>query len=188
MAQWKNLNFTGNPRFDAEINRRFRYAFEHIDVAQIKFKLNDIEGTLSLDKGGTGAILAEPDEDSIMFFDSSQSSIAFLNIGDSLKIIDSILNTIQDISIESAPTFAGLTITGLSGILKASSGVIETAISGSDYEEPLEFTAPLQRNDNTVSIDGLTQTITIPDTDGTSYHHLDFTCGILTGYEKNTTP
>lgn len=35
---------------------------------------------------------------------------------------------------------------------------------------------------------GITQNITIPDIDGTNYHHLNITNGIVTAYSKNTTP
>lgn len=39
------------------------------------------------------------------------------------------------------------------GILKANgSGVVSTAIAGTDYESPLSFTAPLSRNTNSISI------------------------------------
>lgn len=71
------------------------------------------------------------------------------------------MDTAQDIRSTASPTFAGLTLTGLTGILKAASGTIS-------------------------AVTGLTQTITIPDTDGINYHHLEFTDGILTGYEKDT--
>ena len=35
---------------------------------------------------------------------------------------------------------------------------------------------------------GLTQTITIPDHNGTEYHHLTFSNGVLTAYLKDTNP
>jgi hypothetical protein len=41
---------------------------------------------------------------------------------------------------------------------------------------------------NTALGSGVTQSITIPDIDTINYHHFTFTCGILTGYVKNSTP
>lgn len=41
---------------------------------------------------------------------------------------------------------------------------------------------------NTAFGNGITQNVTVPDIDGTNYHHFTFTNGILTAYAKNTTP
>lgn len=49
-------------------------------------------------------------------------------------------------------TSQGTTIIGsLTGLLKAASGVVTTATAGTDYENPLTFSAPLSRAVNTIS-------------------------------------
>jgi fibronectin-binding autotransporter adhesin len=45
-----------------------------------------------------------------------------------------------------------LTIQNLTGLLKATAGLVSTATAGSDYENPLTFTYPLTRLANTISL------------------------------------
>jgi hypothetical protein len=52
-----------------------------------------------------------------------------------LKITASQINTIQDIATSASPTFAGLTLVGLSGVLKASAGVISGSATTTDLTE-----------------------------------------------------
>jgi hypothetical protein len=54
-------------------------------------------------------------------------------------------------TLTSAPNLGTLATT-LTGVLKATSGVLSTAIAGTDYENPLTFNAPLSRIGNAVSI------------------------------------
>ncbi|HWU24210.1 MAG TPA: helix-turn-helix domain-containing protein, partial [Candidatus Paceibacterota bacterium] len=54
-------------------------------------------------------------------------------------------------TLTSAPNL-GTVKTTLTGILKATSGVLSNAVAGTDYENPLTFTYPLQRTTNTISL------------------------------------
>ena len=60
------------------------------------------------------------------------SGLFTLQYGSNLQILASRLDTIQNISITSSPTFASLTIGTLSGLLKATAGLVSIAAS-SDY-------------------------------------------------------
>jgi hypothetical protein len=62
----------------------------------------------------------------------------------------------QDLHTGASPEFAGITVGSLSGIIKATSGVLSAATGGVDYENPLTFSAPLDRTGNTVSINNST--------------------------------
>jgi hypothetical protein len=53
--------------------------------------------------------------------------------GDGSNLTGITLTLPQDINTTSSPTFAGLTLTGLSGLIKATAGVLGNAISGTDY-------------------------------------------------------
>lgn len=89
MPNWKNVDIKGPDdlvQFNIELNRRIRYYLKNIEVSQILFNLNDIPGVLRLSKGGTGASLAAPAFDSMMFYDITAGSVDWLNVGDGLVI------------------------------------------------------------------------------------------------------
>lgn len=74
---------------------------------------------------------------------NGSSTIALLQIGRS---------TTTNATTTGNFTSQGTTIIGsLTGILKAASGVVTTATAGTDYENPLTFSAPLSRAVNTIS-------------------------------------
>ena len=54
-------------------------------------------------------------------------------------------------TLTSAPNL-GTLATSLNGIIKATSGVLSSAVAGTDYEVPLTFSSPLSRIGNTISI------------------------------------
>lgn len=62
-----------------------------------------------------------------------------------------------DTTINGALTVTGATTlaTSLTGLLKASSGLVSVASAGSDYENPLTFSFPLIRSANAISFGGL---------------------------------
>src|SRR6185369_8809993 len=65
---------------------------------------------------------------------------------------DARINATSTIStLLSAPNL-GTVATSLTGILKATSGVLSSAIAGTDYENPLSFAYPLVRSLNNVSL------------------------------------
>jgi len=59
----------------------------------------------------------------------------------------------QDLKTVDSPTFAGLTIGTLSGILKASTGAVGTAVADTDYQQPITWGDGLQYIAPTASID-----------------------------------
>jgi hypothetical protein len=77
---------------------------------------------------------------SILYCDSSLAGeVGPLNISANLKITGSgglyLLDTKQNLQTTSAPTFAGLTLTGLNGILKATAGIISNGATTDDLTE-----------------------------------------------------
>ena len=77
---------------------------------------------------------------SILYCDSSLAGeVGPLNISANLKITGSgglyLLDTKQNLQTTSSPTFAGLTLTGLNGILKATAGIISNGATTDDLLE-----------------------------------------------------
>jgi len=81
--------------------------------------------TLSLSHLGIES-LADPNADRILFWDDSETASKWLLCGDSVSISGTTLDTVQDIRASASPTFAGLTLTGLTTgqILMGVAGVI----------------------------------------------------------------
>ena len=61
-------------------------------------------------------------------------------------------STVTASSLTSVGTLSSLTLASLSGILKATSGVMSAATAGTDYENPLTFNYPLTRSTNAISL------------------------------------
>jgi hypothetical protein len=61
-------------------------------------------------------------------------------------------STVTASSLTSVGTLSSLTVATLSGILKATSGVVSAATAGTDYENPLTFNYPLTRSTNAISL------------------------------------
>ena len=57
-------------------------------------------------------ILADPGADRIMFWDETAGAMKWLSLGNSLNIVLTVMDTIQDIRTSASPQFAGLTLTG----------------------------------------------------------------------------
>ena len=71
--------------------------------------------------------LTDPGVDKILFWDNSASACKWLGMGNSVAITDVTLDTIQDIRTTASPTFAGLTLSGLtqgSVLFAGASGVV----------------------------------------------------------------
>lgn len=90
------------------------------------------------------------------------------------------VKTVTDLKANIAsPTFTGtvtaptLIIDSLTGVLKATSGTISSATAGTDYENPLTFSAPLSRLVNAVSIPDATTSVTgaLTSTDWTTFNN-----------------
>jgi hypothetical protein len=76
------------------------------------------------------------------------------------------VKTVTDLKANIAsPTFTGtvtapiLIVDSLTGVLKATSGTVSAATAGTDYENPLTFSAPLSRTGNAVSIPDATTSV-----------------------------
>lgn len=106
---------------------------------------------VALADGGLGVSLADPNSDLLLFWDDSDSTISWLGLGTSLSISASTLNTIQGIRTADSPTFAGLTLTGLSGVLKAAGGVISGSATTTDLTEGSNLYFTEERVDDRVS-------------------------------------
>ena len=78
----------------------------------MRYRLNPFTGTFDL-VDGTLVGLGDPNADRIVFWDDSAGVFAFLDLGNSLTITGTTLNTIQDIATTSSPTFATPTVTGI---------------------------------------------------------------------------
>ena len=74
--------------------------------------------------------------DSILYVNTSLNPAA-VTVGSSLSFSAGTLNAIQGIRTVDTPTFAGLTIGSLGGIIKATAGVLSTATVDVDYQRPL---------------------------------------------------
>jgi hypothetical protein len=88
MANWSYIPIRGPEdlkKFEMELNRRMKHLFENIDATNITTTLNDIDGILSIDKGGTGQNLSDPSDDRILFWDESENKITWLDLGTGLS-------------------------------------------------------------------------------------------------------
>jgi len=98
------------------------------------------EAQLALTRGGTGASLADPDADRILFWDDSVGAVSWLAGGNTVVITGTTIDTAQDLRSTASPTFNGLTltsltITGLAGILKATAGVVAGSAALDDLSD-----------------------------------------------------
>lgn len=117
----------GNNEIDVDVvpgqidhNSLLNYdANEHIDHTTVSV----IAGT-GLSGGGTIAAdrtinlshlgiqnLADPGADRIMFWDETANAMKWLSLGNSLNIVLTVMDTIQDIRTVASPQFAGMTLT-----------------------------------------------------------------------------
>jgi hypothetical protein len=98
-----------------------------------KIKLGNIDGLITLEKGGTGASLTAPAGDRLMFYDLSGTSVDWLALGNSLAISGTTIDTIQDIRTSATPTFLSAIFSGDNiriGTTKTPTGVNDTGIAG----------------------------------------------------------
>lgn len=99
MPKWSSVNSSNNKnnefkQYEIELNRRIRYFLSKIDASQLILNLNDINGTLNLSKGGTGASLSAPAGDRIMFYDLSEVSTSWLDLSSNFTITGTTLELI----------------------------------------------------------------------------------------------
>ena len=138
MGAWSDIGGMGQNdpamelmQFRIELNRRLRHALSNISATQITSGLNDLDGTLTLAKGGTGQNLSAPAGDRILFYDLSGSKVTWLSTGNSIGITGTTLDAIQDIRTSASPTFADITGTGL---IKGATGKFGN-VAGGHYSE-----------------------------------------------------
>ena len=168
-------------QFRIELNRRLRHAFANISAQQIVSGLNDLSGILTMAKGGTGAALSVPASDRILFYDVSENKFSWLSVGNSVAISTTTLDTTQDLRTSASPTFAGATIGTLTGMLKASSGVVSAASSSSDYQAHLGY-EPANKAGDTMSGDlefASSKGVVLKSPDNTKYRITVDNSGVL---------
>ena len=87
---------------------------------------------VGLAHGGTGASLADPNADRILFWDDSLSTSAWLATGNSITISGATIDTVQDIRTSASPTFSGLTVNGNLTVTGTSTIINSTTVSVDD--------------------------------------------------------
>lgn len=95
-----------------------------------------IFNTTTLLTSSTDIIFSDLTPDSILYVNSLLNPAA-ATLGTSLSFSGATLNAIQGIRTVDSPTFAGLTIGTLGGLLKATAGIVATATIDIDYQRPL---------------------------------------------------
>jgi len=82
-----------------------------------------------------------------------------LGVGNSIVITTTTIDTIQDIRTTATPEFAGLTLTGLSGVLKATAGVVSGSATLDDISDGTSYErVAANQLDTGVYIDATTTT------------------------------
>lgn len=114
---------------------------------------NEFNGStvIALADGGLGVSLSDPGADRILFWDDSAGQVTWLSPGNSVTITSTTLDTSQDLRTSASPTFAGITIDSLSGILKATTGVVSGGATTSDLTEGSNLYYTDERVDDRVS-------------------------------------
>jgi len=95
-----------------------------------------IFNSTSLLTNSTDIIFSDLTPDTLLYINSTLNP-ASVTCGTSLSFTGGTLNTVQGIRTIDSPTFAGITIGTITGILKASAGVISQATQDVDYQRPL---------------------------------------------------
>jgi hypothetical protein len=111
MSIWQDVQIANRDlkQVEFELNRKLRQIFSSIDPNQINGGLPDFSGILPLSKGGTGQNLGTLTANAILFYDLLSSAVAWLYPGSNINIDSGVLDTIQDIGVNSTPIFAGIT-------------------------------------------------------------------------------
>jgi hypothetical protein len=139
---------TGDPakdilQYKIELERRLRHLLRHIDVSSIILGLS---ASRIVSTNASGSL--ESVSDLTSWIAGTAKRVTVTNDGDGTIT----LSGPQDLDSTASPTFAGMTIGSLAGILKGTAGSVGAATAGTDYENPLTFSTPLGRLVNTVSI------------------------------------
>jgi len=111
-----------------------------------------IFNSTSLLTNSSDIIFSDLTPDTILYVNSTLNPASVV-CGTSLSFTGGTLNTVQGIRTTDSPTFAGLTVGSISGILKSIAGVVSAAVSGTDYEPPITAgtTAQYFRGDKSLS-------------------------------------
>ena len=110
--------------------------------------------TLSLSHLGLQS-LTDPNADRIFFWDDSEGASKWLACGNSIAVTTTTLDTIQDIRTAASPTFAGLTLTAMSGVVKATAGVL----AGGGAHADLATVTANQHHNQAHVLDGADHTV-----------------------------
>jgi hypothetical protein len=154
-----NQNTTGNAATStALLNTKSINGIVFNGTADITISANT-NNAITFSNSGTGAATLSS------FNGASPMTISYNSIGASPIVGSASLTTLGTITAGTwNANIIGSNYGGAgsnNGILKANgSGIVSTAVAGSDYESPLSFTAPLSKTSNTISIQTATSSNT----------------------------
>ena len=158
-------------QFKNLLNERLSVLFKRVKAHTLSPSI-----IVPLSQGGTGQNLSDPGDDRILFWDDSDSTIEWLDVGDSIAITINTLDTIQDIRTSASPVFTWLRLTGLTAdrVIYADSNkdLKSTSITGTEINYLSGTTSNIQSqlgdklskngiNGSFTTVDG--KTITVVD-------------------------
>jgi len=126
-----------------------------IATSSLGIALSDTTGTLAVNRGGTGA--ATFTNNRLLTGNGTSALVDEANLtfdGSLLTVTGNASTTGISSSYASSTNafFGNLSIGSLTGILKATAGVVSTATAGVDFENPLSFIYPLVRSVDSISL------------------------------------
>lgn len=142
MPKWKDVTIRGPDdltQFNIELNRRIRYYLGKIDASSLTFTLNDIDGILSLAKGGTGANLSAPASDSLLAYDLTGGAVTFFSVGSGLAISGTTVYATGSANYESITASTTLEETNQGIIICTSTGDITLTLSTAIATQGVSF-------------------------------------------------
>jgi hypothetical protein len=102
-----------------------------LTTGQVDLSTSDVTGTLPITRGGTG-VTTTPSNGQLLIGNGTGYTVTTLNgTTDQVNVVNAAgsitLSTPQNIAATSSPTFAGMTLTGFSGVVKATAGVLSAS-------------------------------------------------------------
>lgn len=120
-----NVPVAGSNRFEQDVV---------MAISRLKASVMSPDGSPSF----ANLLLTDLDASKLAGTDADKS-FQSINVGDSIALTGTTLDTIQDIRATATPTFAGLTLTGLSGVLQATAGVVSGSATLDDVPDGTSY-------------------------------------------------
>jgi hypothetical protein len=120
-----NVPVAGSNRFEQDVV---------MAISRLKASVMSPDGSPSF----ANLLLTDLDASKLAGTDADKS-FQSINVGDSIALTGTTLDTIQDIRATAAPTFAGLALTGLSGVLQATAGVVSGSATLDDVPDGASY-------------------------------------------------